>query len=189
MPRYLTVLSSLGVAQQKLNRAKISRAAVDDRRFCAPERMGPEFQRIQTDAGGPLTDQACVLPGGEAARLAPTPGKQKLSGLPSGQPQVIIDRLTGLLGKLEPHRVAGLPLANGCSVERVAVRRHVIHANGDNIAAAQLTVDGEVEQGEVTHAPIELQLGPDDLPLFQGSRREWHPDRGILLWFMVCLRG
>src|SRR5215470_2017983 len=31
---------NLGVAQQQLNRAEVSRAAIDDRRLCAPERVG-----------------------------------------------------------------------------------------------------------------------------------------------------
>ena len=86
------------MAQQQLNRAKVSRAAIDDRRLCAPERVGPKFERVKTDTADPFPDQACVLPGGQATCFAAAPSKQELPWLPSSQPQVIIDRLTGLLG-------------------------------------------------------------------------------------------
>ena len=147
-----------------------------------------------------LADKAArVLPGGEAARFATTaPGKQEPTRLPFRQPQVVIDRLTGLLGYLEPDWAPRLPLPNGCSVEGVAVRCHVLYTDGNDVAAAQFAVDGEVEQGEVACAPIKLQLGPDrpymawsqggfaagSLPLFQGTRRDELSERGTSLSFM-----
>ena len=63
------------VDQQQLNRAKISRAAIDDRRFCAPERVGPKLEWVKTDTGDPFPDQARVPPGDQAARFAAAPSK------------------------------------------------------------------------------------------------------------------
>src|SRR5215831_5963222 len=84
--------------------------------------------------------------GGETALFATaTPGKQELPRLPSRELHVIIDRLTGVVGEREPHWAACLPLTNGCSVERVAIWRHVIHADGNDVTAAQLAVYGELE--------------------------------------------
>ena len=66
-------------------------------------------------------------------------------------------------------------MTNGCSVERIAVRRYVIHADGNDVAAAQLAVDGKVEQGEVTRSSIDLQLGPDrpNVAWPEGRLRPW----------------
>jgi hypothetical protein len=88
----------------------------------------------------------------------PRPAQTRIAETASSHPQVIIDRLTGLLGKPKPYWAAGLPLADGCSVECVTVWRHIIYADGDNVAAAQLAIDGEVEQGEVACASHELSL-------------------------------
>jgi hypothetical protein len=66
-----------------------------------------------------------------------------------------------LFGQLETDRATGLLLADRCSIQCVAVGGHVIDAHRDDIAAAQFTVDGEVEQREVARAPFELQLRPD----------------------------
>jgi hypothetical protein len=93
----------------------------------------PELQWVEANAGDPFTDQARVLPGGEAASFAAAARKQELPGAPSRQLEVVIDRLPSLLGDLEPDRTAGLLMPNGCTVERVAVRRHVLDADGDDV--------------------------------------------------------
>ena len=166
--------------------------------------MGAKLQRVETDTGDPFADQARVLPGGEAARFAtPTPRKQELTRLPCRQLQVVINRLAGLLGNLEPDWAAGLPLPNGCAVECVAVRCHVIHADANHVAAAQLAVDGKVEQARsrvrrsscslvlMDHTWLGLRggLAPGNLPLFQGTRRDALSERGTSLSFMVCLHS
>jgi hypothetical protein len=84
--------------------------------------------------------------------------------------QVVVERLTRHLGQLEPDGSAGLALADSGAVDGVAVRRHVIDAERHQIAASQLAVDGEVEQHQVTRAPLELQPG-SDAPDVTGSKR------------------
>jgi hypothetical protein len=64
--------------------------------------VGPKLERIKTDTADPFRDQVRVLPGGQAMRFAAAPSKQELPRLSSSQPQVIIDRLTGLPAWLEP---------------------------------------------------------------------------------------
>ncbi len=118
-------------------------------------------------------------------KVSPRAGKQELAGLPAGQPQVLVDRLPRLVGEFEPHRSARLSLANRRTIERIAVRCHVIDADGDNVTAAQLAVDRQVEQRKIARARLYLELGPIDqtwlgrsggfaptsFPLFQGGRR------------------
>ena len=53
------------------------------------------------------------------------------------------------------YRTAGLSLAHRRTGERVAVRRNVFDPQGDNIAASQLAIDGEVEHRQVARSPYE----------------------------------
>ena len=53
----------LGVAEQELNGPKVTGSSVDQGRLGPPERVRAEFQRVETDAGNPLADEARILPG------------------------------------------------------------------------------------------------------------------------------
>ena len=146
--------------------------------------MRAEFGRIEPNAGNPLLHETGILPGGKSARSVAATSKQKLTRLSSSQPQVFVDGHPGLVCQFEPHRSAGLLLADGCAIHRISARCHVIYADGDDIATAQLAIDGEVEQGEVTLAPSICNLvlidqtwlgrsggfAPISLSLFQGVR-------------------
>jgi hypothetical protein len=82
----------------------------------------------------PWPDQAqcwppSLAPDGDTAEWSPTrtvtaPSEQESTEHPVGQPQVLIKRLSGLVGQFEPHRSAGLLLANGRAIHRVTTRRH-----------------------------------------------------------------
>ncbi len=83
--------------------------------------MRAKLERIEVDARNPVADKAGVLARREAMTVATATGEQELTGLPAGQPEIFVDGLPCLLGQLKPNRAAGLLLADGCSVERVAV--------------------------------------------------------------------
>jgi hypothetical protein len=65
-----------------------------------------------------------------------------------------------------------------------APSRNILYPDGDDVTAAKLAVDRQIEQGKVSHTTFDLQLGPDcpdvfgrsggfapvSLPLFQGTR-------------------
>jgi len=119
--------------------------------------MRPELQRIEADACDPFTDEARVLSRCETALWPPSTCEQELPGAAASHPQVIIYRLPGLFGQLEPNRAAGLLLSNARAVDGVAIGCHIVDANGDHIAAAQLAVDGQVKEGKVTRALLELE--------------------------------
>lgn len=114
--------------------------------------MRPELQRIEADACDPFTHEARVLPRCETAVWPSSTCEQELPGAAASHPQVIIYRLPGLFGQFEPHSAAGLLLSNARAVNSVAIGRHIVDANGDQIAAAQLAVDTQVKEGEVTRA-------------------------------------
>jgi hypothetical protein len=94
------------------------------------------------------------------------------------------DRLAGLLGQCEPDWLAGLSLLDRGSRQGAIFVSDVTHPESDQIATAQLAVDGDVEQREVPRSLCNLKADSDcadlselegwllsrDLPLFQGGR-------------------
>jgi hypothetical protein len=71
-----------------------------------------------------------------------------------------------VLGQIEHHRPTGFLLAYGGAGNGMALWRDVGDAQADQVAAAQLAVDAEVEQRQVADATRELQRaanGPDIL--------------------------
>jgi hypothetical protein len=72
--------------------------------------MRTEHARIEPNTTYPIAEETGILSGREAL-LGPTLcGKKVLSRLPVHHTQVIINRLPGLFGDLEPYRSAGLLL-------------------------------------------------------------------------------
>ena len=71
---------------------------------------------------------------------------------------MIIDRLTGLLAQFESDRSSGLPLPDRCAIRRVSASGYVLDPDGDDITAAKLAVDCQIEPGEVASAAF--NLGP-----------------------------
>jgi hypothetical protein len=83
---------------------------------------------------------------------------------------VLVDRLTRLLGDLEPDRKTGLVLANGRTVYGIAMWRDVLDPEPHHIAATQLAVDREIEERQFPRAPCELQPRPNGPDLLRLER-------------------
>ena len=71
---------------------------------------------------------------------------------------------------LDPNGPTCFSLAHCCPVEGVAIGRHVLHAQSNEIATAQLAVDCQIEHRQVACALRELQLGADR-PNMRGPQR------------------
>src|SRR5262245_51309058 len=54
-----------------------------------------------------------------------------------------------------------LLLANCCPIDDIAMRGNILNPESDEIASAQLAVDGQIEHRQVAHSPLELELGPN----------------------------
>ena len=76
--------------------------------------------------------------------------------------KVIVNSLPCHFGYLETNLPTGLPPTDGSSIDGVAVGSHIIDADRDKVAATQLAVDGEVEQGQVARAAFQLNLARMD---------------------------
>jgi hypothetical protein len=85
------------------------------------------------------------------------------------------------LSQLKANGPAGLPLPDIVFVNRIAVVRHVIDAQCNEVTATQFAVNGEIEHCQVARAFLQIQPGAyrpyvtgsqgrlwaSDLPLFQ----------------------
>jgi uncharacterized protein (DUF2336 family) len=118
--------------------------------------MGPEQGRVQTDAGDPVRQQAGILAGGEAAALVAAAMEQKIAETLPARRDVVVERLARLLGDFEPDRKTGLVLPNDGTVDGIAMWRDVLDPEAHYVAAAQLAIDREIEEGQVARAPCEL---------------------------------
>jgi hypothetical protein len=92
--------------------------------------------------------------------------------------------LAGLLAQFKSDRPPGFLLPDGCAVRRVPAGDDILDPNGNDITAAKLAVDRQIEHGEVTSAAFDLEFvridqtclgrsdgfAPVSLPLFQGNR-------------------
>lgn len=97
--------------------------------------------------------------------------EQELAGLLTGGLDVLIDRLPGLFGQLEPDGMSGFPLADGGTINGDPVRSHILNLEADDIAASELTVDGKIEHGKIACSALDLQLGPDRPDMLRSQRR------------------
>jgi hypothetical protein len=102
----------------------------------------------------------------------PRPGDRSSPRLATAAAQIRIERLPRLLGQFEPHRPIGFPLAQVGAVDRLAMRRHVIDAQCDEIASAQFAIDRQIEQGQVPYTQLKVQLGPNG-PDMRRSQWRW----------------
>ena len=88
--------------------------------------------------------------------LPATTTEQEVSGELVPTLTIFVDRLARLLGDLEPDRSTRFPLAHGCTFNRKCVRCHVSNAETDHVTSSELTVNGEIEKGEVPLSPRHL---------------------------------
>jgi hypothetical protein len=69
--------------------------------------------------------------------------------------------LAGLLAQLKPDRPPGFLLPHRCAIRCVSARGYILDADGDDITAAKLAVDRQIEHGEVASAAFDLEFRPD----------------------------
>ncbi len=88
-------------------------------------------------------------------------GEYKIAGCITSCLEVIIDRLTGLLGDLELDRPAGLPLAHCSSVDGKPVWCDILEFEAHYVTTPKLAIDLQIEVGQIPYPPSKLQPRPD----------------------------
>src|SRR6266851_3277186 len=71
---------------------------------------------------------------------------------------VHFDALTGLFAQLESDRPAGFLLSDSCAIRRISAGSDILDPDGDDITATQLSVDRQVEHGEVASAAFDPKI-------------------------------
>ena len=92
---------------------------------------------------------------------ATSAGEQEFAGSLAGGPEIVVDRLPGLLRQFKSDGPPGLLLPDRCSIDGIALGGNVLHLEGDDIASAQFAVDGEIEHRQIAGPSFDLQLGSD----------------------------
>ncbi len=75
----------LRMAGQELNRPKVSGSPIVQHRIRAPQRMHPEFRRIEPDTGLSLMQKSCTLSRGQSVLTFTSTGKQCSPSGPAGR--------------------------------------------------------------------------------------------------------
>lgn len=155
---------NLRMSEKQLNRPQITCLTVDLRRLGAAQRVRAIGAAVHSRARDPAMHDACVL-ARRKVRLILNPARKGVgASIRWSRVQPLLQRDAGLLHDLELNRSAGLVLDNSRSISHVAARRDVVDAEADEIAAAQLIVDGKIEQSEIALAVLNLKSdtnGPD----------------------------
>ena len=80
--------------------------------------------------------------------------------------QIVVESLPHLLRQLKFYGMASLLLANCRPINGIATWCNIINFDGDHVAASELAVDGEIEEGQVALSALDLKPrsdGPDML--------------------------
>jgi len=107
--------------------------------------MRTEQATIEPDAAYPIADETRILSDREGPVWLTLRSKKEISSLAVGRAEVVIERLPGLFGELKPHRPASFLLTHRCAINSVSMRGNVLDFESDDIATAQLAVDGQIE--------------------------------------------
>src|SRR5262249_18599478 len=100
---------------------------------------------VQPGACNPARNKACVLPSGHALSRTPGTRKQKFARLLSGHLQEGINGFAGVVGQFEADRTPRLFLTYCRTRDCIPVGSNVFDLERDDIASAQLAVDGQIK--------------------------------------------
>jgi hypothetical protein len=117
--------------------------------------------RVQADACNQIESEPRVLSPRDAPSRARAAGEHEFTGLLGGGSYVIINSLSGLFRQLEPDGLPRLFLSDRGPIDCVSAGCNIFDLEGDDIAATQLTIDGQIKHCQVARPALYLQLGPD----------------------------
>jgi len=123
--------------------------------------MRSETVSIQPNARHPFIDQSRILAYGKSALSIPTARKQEMTGLSPEGSYVLIDCLARLFCQFEPDRLTRFLLPYSGTFDCISIWRNVLDFESDDITAAHLAADCEIEHCEIAKLTFDLQLGSD----------------------------
>jgi hypothetical protein len=85
-----------------------------------------------------------------------TAGEQEFAGPLAGRLQIVVDRLAGLFAQFKSDGPTGFLLSDRCAIRRIPTGSDILDPDGDDITAAKLAVDRQIEHGEIASAAFDL---------------------------------
>ena len=149
---------------KELDRSQIAGLAVDLRGLGAAQRVRAVSRAVHPGAVDPAMHDARVLPGRQMWLVVDAARKDIEASICRAHVQPVLQRGSGLFRDLKLNGSAGLMLDNRRPVSHAAAGSYVIDPNADEIAAAQLAIDGEVEHRQIAFVALNLKSdtnGPD----------------------------
>ena len=151
----------LCVSEQELDRSQILRVTVDKGCLRAPQGVGPVVVWVLANERNPFLHDPRILASGEVARPLVAARKQEVSRrvIPLCNPR--LNSRPRLLRDLEADGLAGLLLQDRGAGDEMRAVGDIADPQPNQVAAAQLAVDGEVEEGKIANPPANLQPDAD----------------------------
>src|SRR5450631_2534762 len=122
--------------------------------------MRAKQPRVQPNAADPFGNETRILARCYGTVVTTTAGKQEFARRFVGRLQIVIDRLAGLLAQFESDRPPGFLLSDRCAIRRISAGSDILDPDGDDVTAAKLAVDRQIEHGEVASSAFDLELCP-----------------------------
>lgn len=159
------------MAKQELYRPKISCLAVDLRRLGAPQRVRSVSPGLETDRRHPVPNEPRILPRGDGRSVVEPAREQEGATDHLGPRHPGRDRSTGVLRDFELNGALRLALDDGDAFADLIADNEVGDPETDEVTAAQLAVDGQVEQREIAQIARKFEASADrpDLLRQQGA--------------------
>jgi hypothetical protein len=129
--------------------------------FVPPQRMRAVIFSAQPSAGHPFVDQPGVLLGAEMLRAVVPARESIVVERAATMLKPRLDAGSRRLKQFELHGPAGLLLHHRRPRPDPAAADEIANTDFDDVAAAQLAVDGKVEQGPVTQPSLTVQPEAD----------------------------
>ncbi len=145
-PRYLTRVLNLGMAKQDLDRSKVTSCLIDHGSLRSPKGMRPVVLPTQPNSSDPLIDQSGVLPSAEMICVVSSTGKGIVIDCSSSSLKPCKQISSDLGRNLELHGASSLLLDDHRTSSNFVARDEGPDFHFYQIAAAELAVDGKIEQ-------------------------------------------
>lgn len=121
----------------------------------------------------PLVNEASILPRAHVGHVIVSAREDEVVQRSTASLRPCLHRLSCRIHQLELDRTLGLLLDHNGAVTDASAGNYIANPNLDHITAAQLAIDGEVEQRSVAQSPmlVEPEANGPDLLLFQRPLR------------------
>lgn len=132
----------LGVTEENLNGAQITGRLVNNGGLRSPKRVRSVILRWQADADHPFSHKTGILARAHVGHVIVAAREDVVVQCTAASFQPRTYRFTSRIHKFELNRALGLLLYDDGAITDTSPRNQIADANFDDIAAAQLAIDG-----------------------------------------------